>query len=158
MSLSREIIQRVFEDIGVLPVNNFGKTGLTLPDLKLDKPFIVELENKEQVQYNMWCGQGVLPGIKIKALLVDLQDDNITEYALALRVDNKPIYALRYCEAYGDFGNFLIKEHENWTSPTILVKCLALIGMETIVDQGMLWQPLSDYDDLYEAASHLLEV
>lgn len=156
--LSKEIIHRILEDVGALPIKNFGAAGLTLPDLNLHQNFIVELENNEQVHYNMWCGQGSLPSMKIKALLVDLQEDNCMEFALALRVDNKPIYALRLSDMYGDNGDFLIKEGENWISPTVVTKCLALIGMEMIVDQGMLWQPLSDYHDLYEAISHLVEI
>lgn len=177
MSLSKEIIKRILADVGAVP-SDFGKAGLTLPIFKLDKKFVIDYTDEEREQsygnlkeqFHMYAGEGSLPGIKIRALLVDLRRDVYTdegpsgiyiEYALALRVDDKPIYALRLgFNSYEDRdnGDFFIQEGENWISPTILIKSLALVGMETIVDQGMIWNPLASYKDLYNAVSHVVEM
>lgn len=158
MTLEREIIKRILADIGVAPSPNFGKAGLTLLDFKLKKEFFVHYEDEHQQKFPLWSGQGSLSDSKIRALLVDLTDGEVAEYALAIRVNDKPIYALRIAYDNEDTGTFMLQEGENWIFPNMLVKLWALLGMEMIVDQGMPWQPSNDYDDLYQAVSHLIEM
>lgn len=162
MNLSREIIKQVLADVGVLPGSNFGKSGLTLPEFKLDKKLVVHYDDGQKAEFPLWAGIGSLSdtkvtGSKVKVLLADVSDD-VTEFALALRVDDKPIYALRLAFDNEDPGDFLLQQGENWIGASMLIKAWALVGMEMIVDQGVLWEPTTDYKDLYEAVSHLVEM
>lgn len=163
MSLSREIIKRILSGVGAIP-EHFGKCGLTLPEFQLDEKFFVNYDNGDKVGFSLWAGEGILPNIKIRALLLDLsventqEQDATIEYALALRVDDKPIYLLRLAYDNEDNGDFLVQDANHWIVPKILVQSWALIGMETIVDQGMVWNPSSSYEDLLQAITKIVEI
>ena len=158
MSLEREIIKRILSDVGVIPGSDFGKHGITQSDFKLDKKLTVRYDDGEQQEFPLWAGGGNLPGTKVRALLADLSDDEVAEYALALRVNDRPIYALRLTYDNEDPGIFVLQEGQSWQAPIMLVKAWALVGMEMIVEQGMLWEPERSYQDLYEAISNLVEM
>jgi hypothetical protein len=153
MILTKEIIRRFLFDIGVIP-EHFGKYGITLSDFKLEEKFFVHYDNGDEVGLSLWAGEGNLSETKIRALLLDLRQN---EYALALRVDDNPIYLLRLAEEE-DEGNFLIQDGNDWVVPKLLIQLRALIGMETIVDQGMIWFPSSYYEDLLQALTKIVEL
>lgn len=158
MSLEREIIKRILSDVGVVPGSGFGRHGITQLDFKVDKKLAVRYDDGEQQEFPLWAGRGTLPDSKVRALLADLSDNEVAEYALALRVNDKPIYAVRLTYDNEDPGLFVLQDGQNWQSPIMLVKAWALVGMEMIVEQGMLWEPERSYEDLYEAVSNLVEM
>lgn len=177
MSLSREIIKRILFGVGAIP-EHFGKCALTLPEFQLDEKFFVRYDNGDKIGFSLWAGEGILPNMKIRALLLDLSVENTqvpgvvcndpedwkfeheaaTEYSLALRVDDKPIYLLRLAYDNEDNGDFLVQDGDRWIVPKILIQSWALIGMETIVDQGMVWNPSSSYEDLLQAIAKIVEI
>ncbi len=177
MTITREIIKRFLSDVGVIP-EHFGKYGITLLDFKLEEKFPVHYDDGDQVDLSLWAAEGILSKAKIRVLLIDLsKEDNqppgdvcndpenwkfenkfVTEYALALRVDEKPIYLLRLAYDEEDEGNFLIQDGNSWITPKLLIQLQALIGMETIVDQGMIWSPSSCYEDLLQALTRIVEI
>lgn len=158
MTFEREVIKRILADVGAIPGIEFGKSGLTLPLFKIEKEFLLSYEDGHQEKFPLWSGQGILSDNKIRALLVDLTDGEMVEYALAIRVNDKPIYALKLMYDNEDDGIFMLQESINWVIPSMLVKIWALLGMEMIIDQGMLWQPSMEYEDLSQALSHLIEM
>lgn len=160
MRISREIIKKILSNVGVMFGSNSNKFGLTLPEFKVDKNFIVHYEDGQETIHSIWSGEVCITQSKIKALLVDLSTPQINcpEFALAFRADQKPIYVVKMIYDDMDDGDFLIQEHDTWVSPNLSVKLLALIGMEAIVDQGMQWIPCAIHDDLYYAISQIIEM
>lgn len=170
MLLSREIIKRILANVGIMPLSEFGKSGITLPDFKLDTKFFVHYSYEglesgvdSSIDCPVWAAEGILPGVRVKALCVDLSVDDThgryaNEYVLVLQVDDNPIYGFKLVYDDEDFGDFLIQDGERWILPTILTQMLALVGMEMLVDRGLSWQPLSSYKELYKAMSHMIEL
>lgn len=156
MTLTKEIIKRFFFDIGVIP-GHFGKYGITSLDFKLDRTFTVHYD-EDKINLPLWAGEGKISEMQIRVLLLELSNDDSIEYSLALRVDDKPIYLLKFIYSEEDEGNFLIQDKDDCFIPKLLIQLQALIGMETIVDQGMIWYPCSSYEDLLQAIAKIVEI
>lgn len=157
--LTREIIRRMLGDVGVAPPPNFGKVGISIPELRLRHDLTFSMEDGNQHIFPLWAGEiSVDPDVKIRALLCDLSIDDVSEYALALRITDKPIYGLKLIYDNDDNGIFVISENDGWKPANMTVKTRALIGMETIMDQGMEWGDCSEIGDLEEAITRIAEM
>lgn len=173
-SLTTEIIKRIFLDIGIDANGHGCGVGLLARNCFLDKTFVIDYDNGVQTELPVWAGKIDLPGCKIKGLLVDLtypnsetttinkmgdlEQQKIPEFALAFQVENNPIYLLRLAYDLEDLGYFLIDDNGNCIVPSILTQANALIGMETIVNQGLIWDCFSSCNTLFTAVSKIIEM
>jgi hypothetical protein len=157
MILTREIIKRILGNFGVAPPPDFGKSGLTNVNLRSVKELVISFEEDVGIhKFPIWTGEAIINSFKLKALIVDLSLDDIYEYALTFRLDDKPIYSLKLIYDDIDQGIFLIQDGENWITPNILVQAQALVGMEIFVSEGILWSPCEMDTYLYDAVSVLI--
>lgn len=156
--LTREIIRRMFGDVGVAPPPNFGKVGISTPELQLRSGLEFAMEDGKSQHFPIWAGEVIMDSYKIRAMLCDLSADEVPEYALVIRIADRPIYGIKLIYDDEDNGIFVIGEKNGWKSGSTIAKLRALIGMETIMELGMGWEACDDVKDLYEALATIAEM
>lgn len=156
--LSREIIRKILANCGIAPPPNFGLTGLTVPELQSDKILSIKYEDEVVIDHSIWAGETKIQEAKLRAICVDISQNDLYEYLLIFQLENQPIYGIRFSYDDEDDGLFLLKESGNWVVASILIQIKTLLGMETIATYGLFWEKLSDLTDLYEATSVLIDL
>lgn len=159
-NLTKEIIIRIMEGMGITVPPNFGNVGLTQKELLLAKSMPIDYED-QHVECPIWAGQLNIDSNTVMALFVDFsdwteneKDTPLQEYVLVFRQNKMPIYGLRY--TYYD-EKFMLFDG-NWKPISVYLQARALAGMELITTSGLLWNPTLDLEDLYSAAKTLVEM
>lgn len=157
--LTREIIRKVFGDVGIAPPPNFGKVGISIPELQLPTDLVFAMEDGNSQNFPLWAAEVILDkDVKLRALACDLSTDGVPEYALTFQMSGKPLYGLKLIYDDDDNGVFMIGEKNGWQFANMVAKARALIGMETIMMHGLSWEPCENTTDLYEAISTIAEM
>jgi hypothetical protein len=158
-NLTKEIIKRILANVGATPGKLFGKAGLTENIFKLDKKFKIEYDDTI-AEHDIYGGQIDLDGSKIRAILIDLSIDDVTEFIFMYRYASLAIIAIKYVydhdEGFPGFVRVFNDSKETWINSSMHMKAMALSGFEQITSAGILWQECDDIDDLYQAAITLI--
>jgi hypothetical protein len=156
-TLSKEIIKRIFADVGAVPGKMFGRTGLVDSKLKLAKTVTVRYDDVDR-QHDVFAGQIIVGQSKLRGLLINLTVDNDAEYLFLFRMDESPIHALRSVYYNEDDGFFRIfnKEAAVWREAPMYAKARILADFERMVSWGLLWEDCADVPDLYSSALELI--
>lgn len=141
--LTREIIKRIMNNVGIVPPPQFGIGGLVISDLKLDQTISGLYSDGESYNFPIWSGCIEVEGVKIKAVATDLTDD-IPEFILLFQSENMPIYGLRLLFDDKDNGLFLLSSSEGWVPAEIYIQAKALMGLELIASYGISWTNFKD--------------
>lgn len=158
-NLSKEIIKRIFADIGASPGRMFGKVGLVDPSLKLAKTITVRYDDKDR-QHDIYAGQMKIKESRLRGLFVNLSVEDEYEYLFIFRMDELPIHAFRVVyDINSDDCFFRILEEEEkgiWRDATMYMKARVLADFERMVTWGLLWEDCKEVSDLYTVATGLI--
>lgn len=157
-SLNREIIKKIFHNYGIVVSDQFGKFGITRPELLLEKTMNFNYSSQtEEIKFPMYAGVVELNDIIIKSLFVDLSlNDNEHEFILVIRAGDKPIHSMILFIEDDSDGLFLIGEKSGWEEANTIVKCKTLIATEMLASHGLVWKKNDDIEDLVLAAKHIV--
>lgn len=151
-NLEMEIIKKFLGNLGIVS-SNFGKVGITTKGFLIDKlNFKNDLNELES--FDLYCGKIILENNSlIRALVINMKD----EFILTFRMDAFPIYGLSLITDV--VGNFIICDENNkWQSASTITQLQALIGIEQITQDGIMWKPCADdYEDLKKALITLVD-
>lgn len=155
--LNREIIKKIFYNYGIVVGDQFGKFGITRPELLLEKTMNFNYSSQaEEVKFPMYAGIVELSDIIIKSLLIDLSlNDDEHEFILVIRAGEKPIHSMTLFIEDDSDGLFLVGEKSGWEEASTIVKCKALIATELIASHGLVWKKNDDIEDLLLAANYI---
>jgi hypothetical protein len=153
ISLKKEIIKHIFNNFGLFktPETKFALTNTLRDDsFLLDKRIIFLGEEDKKIQNKCWAVISELGKSKMKVLIADITDD-IEEFAIIMKMDNFPIYALRLSSDSSDAGHLMIKTDKKWIDTSTAIQARCLFGIEGIADTYLEWKKLIDYQELYDA-------
>ena len=157
-NLSKEIIRRIFADIGAAPGRMFGRVGLVDSSLRLAKSIIVRYDDMDR-RHDVYAGQISLHPSNLRGLFVNLTVDDDNEYLFIFRMDELPIHALRVVyDIDGDDCFFRVFEEEKgiWRDANMYMKARMLADFERMVSWGLLWEDCKETKDLYTVATELI--
>ncbi|KKN67661.1 hypothetical protein LCGC14_0459200 [marine sediment metagenome] len=157
-NLSKEVIKRIFADIGAVPGKLFGRVGLVDPALRLAKTITVRYDDMDR-RHDVYAGQMPIKSSTLRGLFVNLTVEDDHEYLFIFRMDELPIHALRAVyDADGDDDFFRIFEEEKgiWREANMYMKARLLADFERMVSWGLLWEDCEDVKDLYTVATELI--
>ena len=156
-TLSKEIIKRIFADIGAVPSRLFGRVGLVDPALKLAKTITVRYDDKDR-RHDIYAGQISIKTSRLRGLLINLTVEDDPEYLFIFRMDELPVHALRVVYNDDDDCFFRIFDTDKsiWREANMYVKARVLADFERIVDAGLMWEDCKDIQDLYIVATELI--
>jgi hypothetical protein len=157
-NLSKEIIKRIFADIGAAPSNMFGRAGIVDPSLRLAKTLTVRYDDRDR-EHDIYAGQIPLNTSKLRGLFGNLTVEDEYEFLFIFQMDELPVHALRvvYDES-GDDCFFRVFEGEKsvWREANMYMKARVLADFERMVSWGLLWEDCKDVQDLYKVATELI--
>lgn len=157
-SLTKEIIKRILGNLGVVPPPNFGTLGITESLYKTKEYIEIEYENKEKIKHELWAAETEIKTKKLKTILVDLSLESRYEYLVVFQLDKFPCYGLRLAFVNDDLGLLLVLHGDRWQQVSTLIKAQALVGIEMLTNQGFVWKPLKEFDDLKRGAMGLIDL
>ena len=114
-TLSKEIIKRIFANVGAVSGKMFGRMGLVDSKIKLAKTVTVRYDDVDR-QHDVFAGQIIVGQSKLRGLLINLTVDNDAEYLFLFRMDGSPIHALRSVYYNEDDGFFRIFDKESFNN------------------------------------------
>ena len=158
--LTKEIIIRIFDDLGIVPGSAFGKFGLTVPELLTHDKIISEDEETEQrISLDSWAGIIDLKSSKLRAMVLKVDEDPY-EFILTFRMDDMAIYAMKLMFDELDCGVFVLLNDSaegSFIEAGVYDKAQALAGIETINQLGVEWKRCNEFSDLKRAIMMLVE-
>lgn len=154
---NREIIKKIFHNYGIFINDQFGKFGITRPELRLDKTMNFNYSSQaEEIKFPMYAGKVVVDKATIKSLFVDLSlNENEHEFILVIRANENPIHVISLFIEDDSDAVFLIGEKSSWEEASTVIKCKTLIATELIASHGLIWEKITEIDDLLSAANHI---
>jgi hypothetical protein len=158
-NLTKEIARRILGDLGIVSHPNFGKRGITEKDFKSNKT-IVAIHNDIEVTHSVFAGKISFSETSfLRALLLDLSLEKIeNSFILLLQKDKNPIYAISFTATEKEEKClFFLSSGSGWKPASILIQSQALVGIESITDQGLSWSPCEEIDDLYQVSLSLID-
>lgn len=162
--LPKLIVRRIIADVGAAP-KAFGKVGLTIPELLLNKAIKVKYDDGAR-EHDVYAGQVKINEHHIKGLMVNLTIDT-PEYLFVFRMNSLPIHAAKALYDEIDLGETYLKvytpdkddsDKQPWRDSGLYVKARLLADFERFVSLGFMWEDCKDIEDLYEAAISLIDV
>ncbi|MDP2683498.1 MAG: hypothetical protein Q8P20_00420 [bacterium] len=157
-SLSKEIIKRIFADVGVVPGPMFGKVGLVEPRFKIAKTITVRYDDMDRA-HDVYAGKMSLGESTLRGVLVNLTVDYYPEFLCVFRMDELPIHAIKvvYDSSNDSFFKIFNNETKIWREANVYMKARMLADFEQIVSAGLLWQDCDNTEDLYTAIISLIQ-
>lgn len=158
--LISEIAKRILLDVGATASNNFGKAGITTPDLLSDKKIKIQYDDTDnEVKYhNIYSAKSILDELVIKCLLIDLSYNDMNEFLLLCNLSLYPTFIIRWNNYNDELSYIKTFNDEKQMFVDINVKMAAslLISFETIVSLGVLWGENNQYEELYNTAINII--
>lgn len=160
MSLSREIINQIFIDLGVVPNDDFGTIGMIIPELKSEKTLSGTYEDNTEFHCPIWSGKVKIDEKSIlRCVVCDMSDqgieNTISEFGAIFQFNEMPRYGIRLLMNTDDAGLFLSWDQKKWQPVSIYWQSKILSGMELMVSHGLLWEQLLESNDLIECLTSL---
>jgi len=158
-SLTKGIVKRIFANIGVVSGRHFGKAGITEAELLNNRKLTVRYEDKD-INHDIYSGAMAIGESEIRAVLIDLNIDDLQEYLFVFRMDVMPIHSLRVIlnPGYDEmvFVRLYDPENDRWADANMYMKAMMLASFEQITSWGILWDKCDNIKDLYDAAIGLV--
>lgn len=143
-SLTNELAKRIFANIGIIK-DQIGFAGITNDQFLIKEKLKFKEENNNYSSYNIWAAQNIIDGTGIKIIFSDISVNNNIDYILIINSDDTFI-CLKYSNEY---GNFLILHNDIWVEINMIHKLNLTIAFEFIAQNGLVWQPCTEYKNLY---------
>jgi hypothetical protein len=153
--LTREIVRHILTSFGVSSTS-VTDNSLIGHDLLTSKKVRIKYDDEAEIDHLVFAGQlSIGKDAKFKAIAIDLTTESESpEFCCVFRLENLPLHGLKLC--YDDEDTGLFKIHDDtgkaWADAPIVVQAMILGGVEQVVSYGLLWEPLTDFADLYKAA------
>jgi len=150
--ISNAIVKHIFNHFGIWAPGHNPTFTILSNKFKIDKNLSIELEDGEHLQKNIWGITGKISTSIIKVLVADITTDaDIKEYVLLLQLDELSIYALKI-ELLDEAVNkaYLNHNDEAWVELSNLLLAKLLVGIEQINELFVNYQPLTNYQELYQ--------
>jgi hypothetical protein len=158
--LTKEIIYHIFTSFGMCNTSSLSNTVLFKEFLKT-KIVKIKYDNDEEINHAVYSSQiSINKESKFKVLIIDLTLDDIQEYCCVFQLDNLTIHGMRLRYDNEDTGIFKMYNETNstWVDAPISNQAMILGGVEKIVSYGLLWESISDCEQLYNIGINLVSV
>lgn len=142
--LTNELTKRIFANIGIVK-DQIGIIGITTNSFLIKEKLKFKEENNSYSSYNIWAAQNVIDGSDIKIIFSNISVNNNIDYILIINSDDTFI-CLKYSN---EDGNFLILHNNIWVEINMIHKLNLTIAFEFIAQNGLVWQPCTEYKNLY---------
>lgn len=156
--LTREIVRHVLTSFGV-SVTSVTDNSLISHELLTDKKLRIKYEDETEIDHLVFAGQlSIGKDAKFKAVAIDLTiESESPEFCCVFRLEKLPLHGMKLCYDGEDTGLFKIHDETGkaWSDAPIIVQAMILGGVEQVISYGLLWEPLTDFADLYKAAAIL---
>jgi len=139
--LNEELAKYIFASIGCV-TDKLGTLGLFSEQCKTNKKIDFESEGNDKFHVPIYSGKLSFGEFTLKALFVDLTYEHVNEFCLVFRIDENPIYGLKYLsDSSSEETVFKIRGSEEfWIEASLATKCKAVIGFESLMSHGIPWQ------------------
>ncbi len=161
-SLTHEICIRVLEYLGVLPISNFGKLGITLEEFQIPSKHWISLQysDEEMVDHPIYSVSSTIDDLNFNILLVDLSlSVEHIEFYLLFKFGEFKTYYLYFKENNEEkYSNFFInKEDKTWITLDLQAKAMVLVGFDTLFSSGIQWNFIEENKGLLDLAISLIK-
>lgn len=148
--LTRELVKRIFGNLGAVPGKNFGKVGITLDEFKLSKTIsLKEDDSKTTTDHSIWAAE-VKIDIIYKAIITNIGTIDIPEFVMLLKVSGINMLGFRLLWDEEDSGVIMSYDNDEWRPISVLRKLQLTAAIELMTQQGVVWYPCQEVDDLYD--------
>ena len=153
--LNRELLKRVFGNLGAVPGPNFGRVGITLNDFLFNKQITMLDEDNSKYDCLIWMGETKI-GSTYRVALTNLNTVDEPEFILLFKIENDSPLGLRLIWDENDFGSFMSLNNKFWHPVSMLRKLNFTAGIELLTQEGAGWYPCQD-DALYSLLLSLVD-
>lgn len=173
--LTKELAKKICKDLGATPIS-FQKAGVTHKDLLTEKIINISTfrEDGQEIvlQNKVWYGEAIggqgitccLLSISDKPSSVNKEEDIFDIYLIIGFKDiNGKVLSDSFCfglsyDYSNEDGNFFLKIKDKWTEATIGQKLQLTLGLETFVQEGVIWTNGNFPNELWDALRELIEL
>src|SRR3990172_3022350 len=148
--LNRELLRRIFGNLGAVPGKNFGRVGVVLNEFILQNCAIT-LENESGIKedYKIWAGECKVAST-YRVLLTNIGTINEPEFILIFEPEGDEIIGMHLVyEDEEDFGTFMVRRKDEWTPISMLRKLNLAAGIELLTQEGIGWYSCHEVGKLY---------
>jgi hypothetical protein len=150
-----ELLKRIFGNLGAVAGKNFGFVGITPNDYLTDKHIKLEGEDRKIELYNVWAGE-LLAQNKYKVILTNIGIKNNPEFVAVMYSDSILPIGLRI-SFEDNYGLLSVNNGDAWIKSTVLYALNITAAIEMITQEGVVWQPSKDIEQLYELLISFLD-
>lgn len=162
--LKKELCKFIVTSLGFVPPPGLWKCGMASKEFLIDKKLSIESEDELGKlfidHFNIWCGKLNFQGLGIRVLATHINYDDYHEFIIVYKLDNSPMHVVK--TVYGEEHNGLfvtnsivdssvVENQGSLWKPVGLYNMLSsALGFERMVTLGQVWEPCSDYEDLFQ--------
>lgn len=152
--LNRELIKKILGQLGITSGKSFGKVGVTSKDFIVSSDKF-EIENE---QFPIWAGELKTNNtFQVLFTKVDYKKEP-TEFILLLKI-GEALLGIRFIwDEEDDYGIFVIQANKEWIPANTFIKLNTTAAIESVTNEGILWEPCKDYASIYPELLSLLDV
>lgn len=147
--LNRELLKRIFGNIGAVSGPKFGLAGITLPEFVVDKR-IKTAHHNTTVSHDVYMAEISVEESKYRIALTNFETKDSPDFFMILKSSNEDVKSFSLFYDNIDFGNFAQKVDNKWIGLSLLNKLNLTIAFELITQNGLQWQPSGYQEDLFE--------
>ena len=155
--LTRELLKRIFGNLGAVPGKNFGMVGITTPEFNTGKTITLEDDDGGHIaSYPIFTGQALVQG-SYKVALVNTGTISVPEFILILVPEGLAPIGFRLIWDGEDCGAIAQKHDEGWLPISLVYKMNLATAFEMMTQEGVTWQPCKEFKPLVEDLMSILD-
>ena len=155
--LTRELLKRIFGNLGAVPGDNFGKVGITTPIYLLNKTITLLDENGNKEKYSVWAGEIIEGGETYKIILTNLGTKTEPEFVSIFYSTAAFPLSFRLVLDKCDIGSFALRHGKGWTEINMGYKLNLASAIELLTQEGRVWSPCKETDELFDLLLGIIE-
>ena len=159
--INKELVRRIFGNLGAVPGNNFGIVGITTQDHITEK--LIKLENEDGTveQYSTFAGEINTGDVSYKIILTNAGIIDEPDFFAILKADDAPAIGFSLVYTHDNeiiTGNILIKHEDKWAAMGMLHKLNITAAIELITQEGRIWLPCKDCSAIHKLLVELVDM
>lgn len=151
VALKTAVIRYVMETMGFFFDPKLIQSRLIMnADTLIPQTLRVEVDGTP-TKKSCWCAELAVATSTFRAIVVDLTDGEIREFAVVFRFGENPAYGMRISSDPLDEGSYLFKsENGKWTAVPTLLQATSLVAIEKLSEVSMTWKKPASYEDMFD--------
>ena len=158
--LTKELLRRIFGNVGAVAGPNFGKVGITTEDHIIGKTIDIINDSNKKERYPIYSGK-IEAGDKFNIALANLGSLSVPEFIMVMAhgESTEKVFGFRLHYGDNDPGTFMIHLDSKWIGISVLYKLNLTTAFEVITQEGLLWTPNAEFatENLYEPLAGMVE-